>query len=211
MRLPPSEFRKVDLGVHAFLADVPLHDAWRIRLSGGGPGRTVSDVLDLFDRVNRAQLNPAVRALFALRASLGRLFGWDDPGHAAISRSYVGRLSEADRSRSLEEPGVQRGVWRVVYTFEDEALREVINRTVHAFVLFALRPATDGYTLYWGIYVKPVGKLTAVYMALIDPFRRWLVYPEMIRQMENAWPRMWPSGATLREAASSEEAQPEVR
>ncbi len=102
MRLPPSEFRKVDLGVHAFLADVPLHDAWRIRLRGGGPGRTVSDVLDLFDRVNRAQLNPAVRALFALRASLGRLFGWDDPGHAAISRSYVGRLSEADRSRSLE-------------------------------------------------------------------------------------------------------------
>ena len=163
MRLPPSEFRKVDLAVHAFLADVPLHDAWRIRL--------------------------------------GRLFGWDDPGHAAISRSYVGRLSEADRSRSLEKPGVQRGVWRVVYTFEDEALREVINRTVHAFVLFALRPATNGYTLYWGIYVKPVGKLTAVYMALIDPFRRWLVYPDMIRRMENAWPRMWPNGATLRGAA----------
>ena len=194
MRLEPSEFRKVNLAVHAFLEDVPLHDAWIIRLRGGGPGRTVSDVLDLFARVDRSRMNPAVRALFALRARLGRLFGWDDPMHAAISPSYVTRLSEADRSRSLEKSGTERGVWRFVYTFEDEALGEVINRTVHAFVLFALRPTTGGYTLYWAIYVKPVGKLTPPYMALISPFRRLLVYPNMIRRIEEGWQRMWPQG-----------------
>ena len=194
MRLPPSEFRKIDLAVHAFLEDVPLHDAWTIHLSGGGPGRTVRDVLDLFDRVDQSQLNPVVRALFAIRTGLGRLFRWDDALHRPSSPSYVARLSAADHTRSLEQPGVQRGVWRVVYTFEDEALREVINRTVHAFVLLALRPTTAGYTLYWGIYVKPVGRLTAVYMALIDPLRRLLVYPDMIRRIERSWPRMWSNG-----------------
>jgi hypothetical protein len=74
-----------------------------------------------------------------------------------------------------------------VYTFEREALGEVINRTVHAFLLFALEPAAGGYTLYWGIYVKPVNRFTPVYMALIDPFRRQLIYPALVRRFETAW------------------------
>ena len=63
----------------------------------------------------------------------------------------------------------------------------MINRTVHAFLLFALEPAPNGHTLYWGIYVKPVSRLTPIYMALIDPFRRLLIYPQLIRRFETAW------------------------
>ena len=47
-----------------------------------------------------------------------------------------------------------------MYTFNHEALGEVINRTVHAFLLFALESAGDEHTLYWGIYVKPVNRFT---------------------------------------------------
>jgi hypothetical protein len=43
--------------------------------------------------------------------------------------------------------------------------------------------------LYWAIYVKPVGRLTPVYLALIDPFRRFVVYPALIRDIQAVWAR----------------------
>jgi hypothetical protein len=37
-----------------------------------------------------------------------------------------------------------------------EAVSEVLNATVHAFLCQALRKTESGYRLYWGVYVKPV-------------------------------------------------------
>jgi hypothetical protein len=37
------------------------------------------------------------------------------------------------------------------------------------------------------IYVKPRGLLGKGYMALIKPFRYWIVYPALMRQIEMAW------------------------
>jgi hypothetical protein len=37
------------------------------------------------------------------------------------------------------------------------------------------------------VYVKPRGRLGKAYMALITPFRRLVVYPAMLRQIERAW------------------------
>ncbi len=122
---------------------------------------------------------------------MGRAFGWDREPPNTRSLSYVNRVTAEDRARSLEETGSKRGFWTVVYTFEREALGEVINRTVHAFLLFALEPAADGYTLYWAVYVKPVSRFTLSYMALIDPFRRLVIYPTLIRRLEEVWRREW--------------------
>ena len=191
MRVDPAEFRALRLRAHEFLSDAPLHDVWRLRLRGGGPGRTVHDVLDLFVDIKNSGISPVARVLFALRTMPGRVCGWDREVPTAPARSYVNRLSAEDRARSLDEPGSKRGFWTAVYTFDHEALGEVINRTVHAFLLFALEPAADGYTLYWGIYVKPVSRLTPFYMALIDPFRRLLIYPALIRRFEEAWRQKW--------------------
>ncbi len=191
IRVKPSAFRALRLRAHEFLSDVPLHDVWRFRLRGGGPGRTVRDVIDLFVDIESSGISPVARVLFALRTMLGRVCGWDREVPTAPARSYVNRLSAEDRARSLDEPGSKRGFWTAVYTFDREALGEVINRTVHAFLLFALEPAADGYTLYWGIYVKPVSRLTPFYMALIDPFRRLLIYPALIRRFEEAWRQKW--------------------
>jgi hypothetical protein len=37
------------------------------------------------------------------------------------------------------------------------------------------------------VYVKPRGAFGRAYMASIKPFRYWIVYPAMMRQMERIW------------------------
>jgi hypothetical protein len=131
------------------------------------------------------------RTLFALRFAIGRALGWDRPRPDALARSYLHRLTDDDRARSLVPPGTMRGLFRMLYLFADESVAEIHNATVHAFVVMALRPRGDGYRLYWAIYVKPVGRLTRVYMAAIDPFRRFIIYPALIRQVQGAWARVY--------------------
>jgi hypothetical protein len=43
--------------------------------------------------------------------------------------------------------------------------------------------------------VSPVSRLTAVYMALIDPFRRLLVYPAILRHVHQSWRAAHPGTA----------------
>lgn len=186
-RADPTELRRLPLRAHELLEGVPLHDVWRIRLQGGGSPLTAVQVVESFARLDPTGAGPVVRGLFALRAFLGWALGWDRDDPSSRSRSYVERLTARDRQRSAVEPGSSQGFWTALYAFENEALGEVINRTVHAFLLFVVEPAPDGATLYWGVYVKPVGPLTRCYMALIDPFRRHLVYPTLIRRFEAAW------------------------
>jgi Protein of unknown function (DUF2867) len=105
--------------------------------------------------------------------------------------SYVNRLAEADRSQSQVAPGTRGGMFRVLYVFENEALSEIRNATVHGFVAVALTPSPGGYTLHLAIYVKLVSRLTTLYMALIDPFRRFVVYPALGRRAQQHWSRMY--------------------
>jgi len=37
------------------------------------------------------------------------------------------------------------------------------------------------------VYVKPRGPLGQAYMDFVKPFRHWIVYPELMRQIERAW------------------------
>jgi len=179
----PAEFRALDLRVHQLLSDVPLHDVWRCRLDTSGRHLLLPEVLDAFVHLARTGVGPVPRGLFALRSLLGRVFGWDRDLPDGAARSYLNRLSPDDRARSLEPPGSKRYFWTTLYTFEREGLGEVINRTVHSFLLFALEPHAGGHTLYWATYVKAVNRLTPVYMTLIDPFRRLLIYPALIRRL----------------------------
>lgn len=192
VRATPAEFRALDLRVHALLANAPLHDVWVFHLADGGTGRTLADAQAVLAGGSPTEANTTVAWLGGLRLAIGRLLGWDDEAYFDAAASYVRRLTDADRSRSSEEPGTRHGLFRTVYTFENEALVEMMNRTAHAFFCAALVPAQDGgYRMYWAIYVKRTSWLTPVYMALIDPFRRALVYPAMVRTVERAWSRRW--------------------
>jgi len=190
MRVKPADFQRLNLRCHALLSDVPLHDVWAIPLDGGGPGRSIQDARAILFG-DRRQPNVAVRGLFALRWALGRAFGWDDERHDPPGMSYVHRLAEADRSQSEVPPGTREGRFRVLYVLGEEALSELRNATVHAFLALALTPSPAGYTLYLAIYVKPVSRFSTLYMALIDPFRRLVVYPALGRHAQQRWSRTY--------------------
>ena len=190
MRAKAADFQRLNLRCHALLSDVPLHDVWAIPLNGGGPGRSVQDARAILFG-DRRPPNLAVRGLFALRFALGRAFGWDDERHDGLGESYVHRLAEADRSQSQVPPGTREGPFRVLYLLENEALSELRNATVHAFLALALTPRPGGYTLYLAVYVKPVSRFTTLYMALIDPVRRLVVYPALGRHAQQRWSRTY--------------------
>ncbi len=189
-RVDPADFQALDLRCHALLSDVPLHDVWAIPLQNGGPGRTMGEVRALmFGGGTRPHV--AVRALFALRWWLGRVFGWDDARHDPPGASYVHRLTEADRALSQVPPGTRDGRFRVLYVLRHEAVSEIRNATVHGFLALALTHREQGYVVYVAIYVKAVSRFTAVYMALIDAFRRFVVYPAIGRAVQQAWLRTY--------------------
>jgi hypothetical protein len=182
-----SEYRQLDLRAHSLLVDIPLHDIWLLELECGGEGRTIEDVRRCFTPQTLTTANAAVRTLFAIRRTLGRVFGWDKGSEQWDDELYSNRLTQEDRARSLVSPGAEDGLMRIVYVFPYESLSEVRNATVHAFSCFALRPTMNGYRLYWAIYVKPIGAWTSTYMRVIDPFRRAVVYPAVLQRVRRTW------------------------
>jgi hypothetical protein len=54
-------------------------------------------------------------------------------------------------------------------------------------VVWVLESAPAGYRLFLAVHVLPVGRWSRPYMLLIDPFRRWLVYPALLRRLHEAW------------------------
>lgn len=187
-RLSATEYRALPLRVHALLAETPLHDVWGVDL----PGRRDNLTLDAFQRaLSRQRLSgrlalPA-RALFGLRRVLGRVFRLEDPAKGAGAASFASGLTAEDRAGSSLAPGTPDGQFRVVYCFENERLLEVHNRTVHAALLTALAKTEAGYRFYLAVYVRKTGWITPAYMALIDPFRRWIIYPALLRHIRAIW------------------------
>ena len=76
-----------------------------------------------------------------------------------------------------------------MYRFQNEQLLEVINRTAHAAALSALVETANAYRFYFGVYVRSVSRFTPVYMGLIDPFRKLVVYPSLLRSVRASWNR----------------------
>lgn len=187
-RADPDDYRRLPLRAHSLLSGVPLHDVWRVALPGGGPNRTIRDVRSLFSTVLGGEgLHPVVRSLFAARKGVGRVLGWDRPRPDMERYSFARRLTEEDRRRSAIEAGTQDGPFQALYVLEREAASEVRNATVHACLVTAMEPVGDGYELHWAIYVQRVGRWTRFYMSAIDPFRRFLVYPAILRRIHRAW------------------------
>ncbi len=188
MRVSPAEFLALDLEVHALLRDVPLRDVSAVDLPNGGSERTLADAKRLL--LATRQHPPLLSgALVALRRFLGRVFDWDRP---MSEPSYAGRLSEAQRRRSLVPTGSVDGPFRLLYELRNESVGELRNATVHAFACMALVPRAGGYRFYLGVYVEKVSAFTPLYMAMIEPFRRFVVYPAMLAQLRGAWAAAYP-------------------
>ena len=191
-QISEREFERLPLHVHCLLAGVPLHDVWVVDLPSPRPGITLDEFLRAVSE-RPFTPTPLVRALLDLRLFIGRCFGWDRRRPSTqVAATFADRLTDADRARSLVPPGVREGpdgLFRVVYRFENEKLVELINRTVHAAALSALVETANSYRFYFAVYVRSVGWLTPLYMAAIDPFRKVIIYPSLLRSVRSNWDR----------------------
>ena len=186
---PLDQYGRLDLFAHELLCDVPLHDVWQVELPGGGPGRSIADVRALFAFDSLANLNASVRFLFALRGWLGGIFRWDRAEASPTEASFLSRVPPSVLEASTEPPGSRDGPFELLYALEHEAVSEVHNATVHAFSVMAVEVVEGGYRAFWAIYVAPVGRFTPYYMRIIDPFRRYLIYPAILRHAHRTWQR----------------------
>ena len=191
-RISALEFERLPLRVHTFLAGVPLHDVWAVDLPRIRPGIT----LDEFLRTGGARpyrLSLVVRALLSIRLGIGWLLCWDR--EPMKWESFAKRLTTADHSKTFAVAGTREGLFRVVYRLENEQLLEVINRTAHAAALSALVEMANTYRFYFAVYVCNVSRFTPIYMALIDPFRKLIVYPSLLRSVRANWNEVFGTAA----------------
>src|SRR5689334_1932399 len=119
-------FRQKPLRAHRILMGVPLRTLSRVDLPGGREGMTMPEISAIigFGDQGEVEVGPITKALFWLRGMIGRIFGWDNVQELTDSVSYLSRLSEEDRARSLITPGKEQGISRVLYCFENELLAE---------------------------------------------------------------------------------------
>ena len=185
-QISTQEFERLPLRVHDFLAGVPLHDVWAVDLPRTRSGITLDEFLRTAS-TRLCTLSPVARALLNIRLFVGRILGWDCEPAATAWEPFTTRLTSDDRSKSLAPAGTREGLFRVVYRFENEQLLELINRTAHAAALSALVETANAYRFYFGVYVRNVGRFTPLYMALIDPFRKLVVYPSLLRTVRATW------------------------
>jgi hypothetical protein len=190
-----QEFERLPLRVHTFLADVPLHDVWSVDLP---PWRAAVSLDNFLRSGGNCLVAPSrlVRMMLNIRFFIGRFFGFDREPAPTAWQTFTTRLTDADRSRSLAAAGTRDGFFRVVYRFENEQLVELINRTVHAAALTTLVETSSAYRYYLAVYVRSVSRFTPFYMTLIDPFRKMIVYPSLLRSVRARWNQTFGEGET---------------
>jgi hypothetical protein len=190
-------YRQKPLRVHSFLSGVPLRTLERVELPGGREGMTIEEISGVVGFGGEVEMGvgPVTQALFRLRTLIGRILRWDEAKELVELVSFISRLNEEDRARSHIVPGKPAGISRIMYQFENETLGEIINRTVHCFWLMATERTASGYILWFAVYVKKLNWFTPVYMALISPLLKWIIYPAMLRGVRRRWEKTFPDQA----------------
>jgi hypothetical protein len=188
LRISPAEMEAKDFRANTLFSDVPVHDAWAIELKGR-PSPTLEDLIHVFRAGSPQQATPAITGLGMLRGVVGSTFGWEDPRWSDGAYSFVGRLTDNDRHRSAAASGEMLGIWKVLYVFPREAAVETLNGTVHVAVIAGLEEDGGTTRLVLSFRVREVNWTTLFYMRLIDPARRFFVYPSLLRQFAHTWNR----------------------
>jgi hypothetical protein len=211
MRLPKSAHLSRPWRIREIAQDFTLEDVWALPVYGGaGDFQTLLENMVSFDPANTESL--ASRLLQRLRWRLGRWFGWDD----ALGKPPVPDKNETSLTERLPDDLRNTAAdlrfsflpLSSLYRTDAEFAADVSNQIVHALIHLAWVDQGEGrYEGQMAIYAKPCGPLGKGYMALIKPFRYWVVYPAVMRQIEREWKTRVPvrQGETM-----SPEALPKV-
>jgi hypothetical protein len=196
MRLPNTAHTSLPWRIHELTRDFRLEDVWALPAQGGADDfpRLVQGIAS---GDHSQGSSGAVRTLWAIRWKVGELLGWDGPDAGLGTR--VGTLRDrlpADLRDAPSGPDFDTLPFTSLYQLDDEWAAEIANRTVHGVMHIGWVPDDNGgYRGQMAVLVKPNGLLGIAYMAAIAPFRHLIVYPLMMRDIEQGW-RTAASGAT---------------
>lgn len=187
-RLPDKAHTSRPWRIHELARDFEIEDVWALP-TPGGPG-DFHHLVDGFAAGDPSRSASApVRALFAIRWKVGELLGWDSPGAGIGARvpTLRDRLP-ADLREAGTGPTFDGLPFTPLYLLGDEWAAEIANRTMHGILHLGWVPDEAGrYRGQMAVLVKRNGLLGSAYMAAIRPFRRLLVYPRMLGDIERQW------------------------
>ncbi len=199
MKLPNAEHERRPWRIHDLVPDFTLEDVWALPTQGDPDDfQALLELAGSFDP-SQTESRPT-RFLWNFRDRLGR---WLDLGEIStpVDGQDAGELAiPGDTETSLRNrlPPDLRGSasdltfgslpFVPLYRTDREAAAEISNKTVHGVAHLAWVDLGEGrYEGRMAVYVKPRGAFGRAYMALIKPFRYWVVYPALMRQMARAW------------------------
>jgi hypothetical protein len=202
MRLPNAAHESRPWRIRGIVPDFTLEDVWALPVHGGADDfQAMLENTLHFDPANADSL--PTRVLWRVRDRLG---SWLRLGRISVPidkdrDGAAGKLPiPGCRETSLRErlPEDLRNTtadldfgslpFDPLYRTDVEFAAELSNRTVHGVVHMAWVDQGKGrYQGQMAVYVKPRGPLGKGYMALIKPFRLWIVYPALMRQIERSW------------------------
>jgi hypothetical protein len=203
-RVPNSVIESHPWRIRQLVPDFTLEDVWALPIEGGADDfPALLETMSGLDPANSD--SAAARALWRLRDLLGAWFGIGrtrvpprgeaEPPVGKLSipgtreASLAARLPQ-DLRRTATEDELGAGLFSPLYRTEEEAAAEISNQTVHGVMHLAWVDRGEGrYQGQMAVYVKPRGRFGRGYMELIKPFRHWIVYPALMRQIERSWDR----------------------
>lgn len=189
MRLPNATHTAQPWRIHEFTRDFRIQDVWSFRTPDAGPDDFPVMLAALRAAYDTVKDPAVVRFLFAVRWRLGALLRWEAPDAGLARRvpSLRDRLP-GDLAQTADGADPGSSPFTDVYLLDNEAARELANKTVHGIMHLGWVPTSDGdYELRMAALVKPNGWRGRLYMAFITPFRYLIVYPALTRKWERAW------------------------
>lgn len=204
MRLPNAAHESRPWRIREIAPDFTVEDVWALPVHGGAEDfQALLELMVSSDPANAESL--PTRILWHVRDRLG---SWFDLGRISTpidsgrdggagklpipgksETSLVDRLPD-DLRNTAADLHFDSLPFVPLYRTDAEFAAELSNQTVHAVMHLAWVDQSEGrYQGQMAVYVKPRGPLGKGYMALIAPFRHWVVYPALMRQIERAWNR----------------------
>jgi hypothetical protein len=202
MRLPNATHESSPWRIHEIVPDFRLEDVWALPVHGGA--EEFQALLDLTVAADPADAESLpTRFLWDLRDRLGSWFGLgrisapiDSDVNGAAGKpaipgedgtSLADRLP-ADLRSTAADLRFDSLPFSSLYRTDVEFAAEISNQTMHGVMhLTWVDQGEGGYQGQMAVYVKPRGLFGKGYMALIKPFRYWIVYPALMRQTERMW------------------------
>jgi hypothetical protein len=171
--------------IHEVTTDFHVLDVWALPTPGGPDD--FGHLVRLMATLDPAQTSPLVRALFAIRWTIGRVFGLDRKETGLGTR--VRRLRDRLPADLADTPSdFDTHLFTPLFVTDDEFAMEIANQTVHGVMHVGWVPdGTGGHRGQMAVLVRPNGALGVAYLAAIAPFRHLVVYPLMMRDIGRAW------------------------